>query len=109
MEREEIVTLIKAVKSSSGFTNKDLAEKLGISATRLSTITSQGDMMLSTFTRLLEVAGLQMEVSPSVEGAVVRVAKNNKCNECEYKKIAEQVDSANVHLDEKTKKLVIEI
>jgi hypothetical protein len=50
-----------------------------------------------------------MEVSPSVEGAVVRVAKKNKCNECEYKKIAEQVDSANVHLDEKTKKLVIEI
>lgn len=107
MEREEIVTLIKAVKRQSGYLNKDLAEKMGIAVTRLSSLTSQGDMKLSTFIRLLEESGQQMEISPSVDGAVVRVAKTNKCNECAYKQIAEKVDSANVHLDE-NKKLVIE-
>ncbi len=107
MEREEIVTLIKAVKRQSGYLNKDLAEKMGIAVTRLSSLTSQGDMKLSTFIRLLEESGQQMEISPSVDGAVVRVAKTNKCNECAYKHIAETVDSANVRLDE-NKKLVIE-
>ncbi len=107
MEREDIVALIKAVKRQSGYLNKDLAKKMGIAVTRLSSLTSQGDMKLSTFIRLLEESGQQMEISPSVDGAVVRVAKTNKCNECAYKHIAEQVDSANVRLDE-NRKLVIE-
>ena len=52
MEREEIVTLIKAVKRQSGYLNRDLAKKMGIAVTRLSSLTSQGDMKLSTFIRL---------------------------------------------------------
>lgn len=108
MEREEIVALIKAVKKQSGKMNKDLAADMGVAVTRLSTMTSQGDMMLSTFIRLLEVSGQEMLIQPSSNGVVVKVQKKNECNECAYKQIAEQVDSANVHLDE-NKKLVIEV
>lgn len=108
MEREEIVALIKAVKKQSGKMNKDLAADMGVAVTRLSTMTSQGDMLLSTFIRLLEVSGQEMLIQPSSNGVVVKVQKKNECNECAYKQIAEQVDSANVHLDE-NKKLVIEV
>lgn len=108
MEREEIVTLIKAVKKQSGKMNKDLAADMGVAVTRLSTMTSQGDMLLSSFIRLLEVSGQEMLIQPSSNGVVVKVQKKNECNECAYKQIAEQVDSANVHLDE-NKKLVIEV
>ncbi len=108
MEREDIVALIKAVKKQSGKMNKDLAADMGVAVTRLSTMTSQGDMMLSTFIRLLEVSGQEMLIQPSSNGVVVKVQKKNECNECAYKQIAEQVDSANVHLDE-NKKLVIEV
>ena len=108
MEREEIVALIKAVKKQSGKMNKDLAADMGVAVTRLSTMTSQGDMMLSTFIRLLEVSGQEMLIQPSSNGVVVKVQKKNECNECAYKQIAEKVDSANVHLDE-NKKLVIEV
>lgn len=107
MEREEIVALIKAVKKQSGKMNKDLAADMGVAVTRLSTMTSQGDMLLSSFIRLLEVSGQEMLIQPSSNGVVVKVQKKNECNECAYKQIAEQVDSANVHLDE-NKKLVIE-
>jgi hypothetical protein len=71
-------------------------------------MTSQGDMLLSSFIRLLEVSGQEMLIQPSSNGVVVKVQKKNECNECAYKQIAEQVDSANVHLDE-NKKLVIEV
>lgn len=108
MERAEIVTLIKAVKKQSGKMNKDLAADMGVAVTRLSTMTSQGDMLLSSFIRLLEVSGQEMLIQPSSNGVVVKVQKKNECNECAYKQIAEQVDSANVHLDE-NKKLVIEV
>lgn len=108
MEREEIVTLIKAVKKQSGKMNKDLAADMGVAVTRLSTMTSQGDMLLSSFIRLLEVSGQEMLIQPSSNGVVVKVQKKNECNECAYKQIAEKVDSANVHLDE-NKKLVIEV
>lgn len=108
MERAEIVTLIKAVKKQSGKLNKDLAADMGVAVTRLSTMTSQGDMLLSSFIRLLEVSGQEMLIQPSSNGVVVKVQKKNECNECAYKQIAEQVDSANVHLDE-NKKLVIEV
>lgn len=108
MEREDIVTLIKAVKKQSGKMNKDLAADMGVAVTRLSTMTSQGDMLLSSFIRLLEVSGQEMLIQPSSNGVVVKVQKKNECNECAYKQIAEQVDSANVHLDE-NKKLVIEV
>lgn len=107
MEREDIVALIKAVKKQSGKMNKDLAADMGVAVTRLSTMTSQGDMLLSSFIRLLEVSGQEMLIQPSSNGVVVKVQKKNECNECAYKQIAEQVDSANVHLDE-NKKLVIE-
>jgi predicted transcriptional regulator len=108
MEREEIVALIKAVKKQSGKMNKDLAADMGVAVTRLSTMTSQGDMLLSSFIRLLEVSGQEMLIQPSSNGVVVKVQKKNECNECAYKQIAEQVDSVNVHLDE-NKKLVIEV
>ncbi len=108
MEREEIVALIKAVKKQSGKMNKDLAADMGVAVTRLSTMTSQGDMLLSSFIRLLEVSGQEMLIQPSSNGVVVKVQKKNECNECAYKQIAEKVDSANVHLDE-NKKLVIEV
>ena len=108
MERAEIVALIKAVKKQSGKMNKDLAADMGVAVTRLSTMTSQGDMLLSSFIRLLEVSGQEMLIQPSSNGVVVKVQKKNECNECAYKQIAEKVDSANVHLDE-NKKLVIEI
>lgn len=108
MEREEIVALIKAVKKQSGKMNKDLAADMGVAVTRLSTMTSQGDMLLSSFIRLLEVSGQEMLIQPSSNSVVVKVQKKNECNECAYKQIAEQVDSANVHLDE-NKKLVIEV
>jgi predicted transcriptional regulator len=88
--------------------NKDLAADMGVAVTRLSTMTSQGDMLLSSFIRLLEVSGQEMLIQPSSNGVVVKVQKKNECNECAYKQIAEQVDSANVHLDE-NKKLVIEV
>lgn len=107
MEREDIVALIKAVKKQSGKMNKDLAADMGVAVTRLSTMTSQGDMLLSSFIRLLEVSGQEMLIQPSSNGVVVKVQKKNECNECAYKQIAEQVDSANVHLDE-NRKLVIE-
>ena len=108
MEREDIVALIKAVKKQSGKMNKDLAADMGVAVTRLSTMTSQGDTLLSSFIRLLEVSGQEMLIQPSSNGVVVKVQKKNECNECAYKQIAEQVDSANVHLDE-NKKLVIEV
>ena len=108
MEREEIVALIKAVKKQSGKMNKDLAADMGVAVTRLSTMTSQGDMLLSSFIRLLEVSWQEMLIQPSSNGVVVKVQKKNECNECAYKQIAEKVDSANVHLDE-NKKLVIEV
>jgi predicted transcriptional regulator len=108
MEREDIVALIKAVKKQSGKMNKDLAADMGVAVTRLSTMTSQGDMLLSSFIRLLEVSGQEMLIQPSSNGVVVKVQKKNECNECAYKQIAEQVDSVNVHLDE-NKKLVIEV
>ena len=110
--KEDIVRLIKAIKKDSGyeFPNREIAAKLGITEKRLSTLTSQGDMKLSTFIKILEAANMQMEIAPAYEdGVSIRMCKKNKCDECAYRQIAETVDSADVHLDEQTSRLVIEV
>ena len=110
MYEEMIITLIKHIKALSGKQSKDLAADLGISANRMSMLTNQGDMKLSTFLRLLEVSGQQMTICPSDGDTVVKLQKKNECNECEYKKIADQInETATVKMDEKTNKLVIEV
>lgn len=109
--KEDIIKLVKAIKKNSGYDmpNREIAAKLGITEKRMSTLTNNGDMKLSTFIKILEAANMQMEISPGVEdGVSIRFCARNKCNECAYKKIAEQVDSADVHLDE-TSRLVIEV
>lgn len=108
--KEDIVTLIKSIKKNSGLSNREIAAKMGITEKRMSTLTSQGDMKLSNFIKLLEITGMQMEISPAIDELVsIRVCQKNKCNECAYKKIAETVDTADVHLDEQTSRLVIEV
>ena len=110
MYKNEIITLIKAIKQKSGKQSRDIAAELGITPNRMSILTNQGDMKLSTFIRLLEVTGQSMEITPTVGGEVIKVSNKNQCNECEYKHIAEQMDdSAVVKMDEKTNKLVIEV
>ena len=108
MYTDEIKTLCKALTRATDTPNKELAEKMGITPTRFSALIGQGDMKLSSFLKLLEVSGFQMEISPTENGEIAKLLTKNKCNECAYKKIAEQVDSADVHLDE-NKKLVIEV
>ena len=109
MYTEEIKTLCKALTRATDTPNKELAEKIGITPTRFSALIGQGDMKLSSFLKLLEVSGFQMEISPTENGEVAKLLTKNKCNECAYKHIAEQVEDAEVKLDEKTKKLVIEV
>lgn len=94
MVNEEIVTLIKQIKAASGKQSKDLAADLGISANRMSMLTTQGDMKLSTFIRLLEVSGQVMEIAPSENGEVIRIIGTNRCHKCTYKEMAEmQIES----------------
>jgi hypothetical protein len=108
MYTDEIKRMRKALTRATDTPNKELAEKMGITPTRFSALIGQGDMKLSSFLKLLEVSGFQMEISPTENGEVAKLLTKNKCNECAYKQIAEQVNSANVHLDE-NKKLVIEV
>ena len=91
---EDIVNLIKAIKEQSGKQSKDLAAELGISANRMSMLTNQGDMKLSTFIRLLEVAGQSMEIAPMENGEVIRIVGTNRCHKCTYKETAELVYKA---------------
>lgn len=109
MYEEDIKALCKAITKASSKQNKELAAEIGISSVRFSTMLHQGDMKLSSFLRLLEVSGMQMEISPTEGGEIAKLLTKNKCNECAYRHIAEKVDSAKVHMDEKTKKLVIEV
>lgn len=110
--KEDIIKLVKAIKKNSGYDmpNREIAAKLGITEKRMSTLTNNGDMKLSTFIKILEAANMQMEISPGVEdGVSIRFCARNKCNECAYKHIAEQIEDAEVKMDEKTNRLVIEV
>ena len=107
---EEINTLVKGIVHASGLQQQQISEKMGITPKRFYTLAHQGDMKLSNFIKMLEVSGMQMEISPASEdGVSIRLCGKNKCNECAYKQIAEKVDTADVHLDEKTSRLVIEV
>lgn len=107
--KEDIVTLIKSIKKYSGLTNREISARMGLTEKRMSTLTTQGDMKLSNFIKLLEAMDMQMEISPAADESVsIRVCQRNKCKECAYKKLAESVDSADVHLDD-NKRLVIEV
>lgn len=108
--KDEIITMVKAIRDASGKQSKELAAEMGIVPIRFSTLLGQGDMKLSTFIRLLEVSGQSIEINPTVNGEVIRIAKKNKCVECPYKLIAEQMDEAAcVKIDEQSNKLVIEV
>ena len=94
MYENEIITLIKTIKQRSGKQSKELATELGISANRMSMLTNQGDMKLSTFIRLLEVSGQCMEIAPMENGEVIRIVGTNRCHKCTYKETAELVYKA---------------
>ncbi len=109
MYNEEIKTLCKAITRACTTPNKELAAKMGITPTRFSALIGQGDLKLSSFIKLLEVCGYQMDVLPTENGDVVHLLNQNKCNECAYKHVAETInDTVTAHLDEETNKVVIE-
>ena len=112
MYDEEIKALVAEILKETqgkGITNKSLAEKIGIAPTRFSTLVNQGDMKLSSFLRILEVAGFSLEVKPCINGETIKFLTKNPCLECSYKHLAESMtDIFNVRMDPETNKVIVE-
>jgi predicted transcriptional regulator len=60
IEVEEI--LISEMRKLAGFTQKDLAEKMGVTQSALSQLENQSDPQLSTLSKLVQALGGELEL-----------------------------------------------
>lgn len=67
--------LLAEIRKEVGFTQEDLAEKLGVKQPTLSRLESQDDMQISTLRRLVAALGGQLELIVHMPGGDIRISQ----------------------------------
>lgn len=67
--------LLAEIRKEAGFTQEDLAEKLGVKQPTLSKLESQDDMQISTLRRLVAALGGQLELIVHMPGGDIRISQ----------------------------------
>lgn len=68
---EEI--LLSEMRKMAGFTQNELAEKIGVSQSALSQIESQSDLHLSTLSKLVAALGGELELHVKYQGKDLKI------------------------------------
>ena len=76
-EAKEIMAemVVAEIRKFMGFTQEELAEKLGVSQPSLSKLENQDDMQLSTLCRLIEALGGELEIIARLPEGDIRVRR----------------------------------
>jgi DNA-binding XRE family transcriptional regulator len=67
--------LLAEIRKEAGFTQEDLAEKIGVKQPTLSKLESQDDMQISTLQRLIAALGGQLELIVHMPGGDIRISQ----------------------------------
>lgn len=67
--------LLAEIRKEAGFTQEDLAEKIGVKQPTLSKLESQDDMQISTLRRLVQALGGQLELIVHMPGGDIRISQ----------------------------------
>ena len=67
--------LLTEIRKEAGFTQQDLAQKLGMKQPSLSKLESQDDMQISTLKRLIKALGGQLELIVHMPSGDIRVGQ----------------------------------
>lgn len=67
--------LVAEIRKEAGFTQEDIAGKLGVKQPSLSKLESQDDMQISTLQRLIHALGGQLELIAHMPGGDIRISQ----------------------------------
>ena len=67
--------LVAEIRKEAGFTQEDIAGKLGVKQPSLSKLESQDDMQISTLQRLVHALGGQLELIAHMPGGDIRISQ----------------------------------
>ncbi len=67
--------LLAEIRKEAGFTQQDLAKKLGMKQPSLSKLESQDDMQISTLKRLIKALGGKLEIVVHMPSGDIRVGQ----------------------------------
>ncbi len=67
--------LLTEIRKEAGFTQQDIAQKLGMKQPSLSKLESQDDMQISTLKRLIKALGGQLELIVHMPSGDIRVSQ----------------------------------
>jgi transcriptional regulator with XRE-family HTH domain len=72
--------LLTEIRNLTGFTQEEIAKKLGIKQPSLSKLESQDDMYVSTLRRLIEALGGRLEIMVHLPTGDIRVSQFEESN-----------------------------
>ncbi len=67
--------LVAEIRKEAGFTQEELAGKIGVKQPSLSKLESQDDMQISTLQRLIHALGGQLELIAHMPGGDIRISQ----------------------------------
>ena len=67
--------LMSEMRKLAGFTQKNLAEKMGITQSALSQLENQPDPHLSTLSKMVEALGGELEISVKYQGKHLKITQ----------------------------------
>ena len=67
--------LLAEIRKEAGFTQEDIAKKIGIKQPSLSKLESQDDIQISTLQRLIQALGGQLELIAHMPGGDIRISQ----------------------------------
>ena len=67
--------LLAEIRKEAGFTQEDIALKIGIKQPTLSKLESQDDIQISTLQRLIQALGGQLELIAHMPGGDIRISQ----------------------------------
>lgn len=67
--------LLAEIRKEAGFTQKDIAETIGVKQPSLSKLESQDDIQVSTLQRLIKALGGQLELIAHMPGGDIRISQ----------------------------------
>lgn len=67
--------LLAEIRKEAGFTQEDIAKKIGIKQPTLSKLESQDDIQISTLQRLIQALGGQLELIAHMPGGDIRISQ----------------------------------
>ncbi|MFA7486384.1 MAG: helix-turn-helix transcriptional regulator [Phycisphaerae bacterium] len=67
--------LLAEIRKEAGFTQKEIAETIGIKQPSLSKLESQDDIQISTLQRLIQALGGELEMIAHMPGGDIRISQ----------------------------------